>query len=451
MAQKVTVVGGGLAGTECAYQLAEAGLNVELVEMRKADHGTPAHVTKDLGELVCSNSFGSKTPGSAPAQLKWEAAHLNSLIVRCAYEAKVDAGQALAVDRAIFSRRIEEELVQHPRITLSARKIDSIDEVEGPAVFATGPLTSAPLSEDLQRHCGRDFLYFFDAIAPIISADSIDRNIVWAQDRYDKGPPDYLNCPLEKEHYVRLLEEVTACRKVVPKEFEKTMFFEGCMPIEEMIERGPQTLRFGPMKPVGLTDPRTGRKPYAAVQLRRENAEGTSYNMVGFQTRMAYGEQVRIFRGIPGLENAEFLKLGSMHRNLFVNSPMCLDFDLSLKDQPLKFLAGQITGVEGYFESTCIGLLVARFLVDKLAGRVFNPPPRTSAMGSLLYAITDIERAKHFQPTNINFGLFPRLAEEPDDKHARREGMIAKAQADFRSWSHGKATSYLNPQPSICP
>lgn len=437
MEKRISVVGGGLAGTECAYQLAELGWAVDLYEMRDGTTTTPAHITDNLGELVCSNSFGSENPISGTGQLKWEAQQMNSLILSSAHKARVDAGQALAVDRLIFSSALHAAVENHPSIRLIRKKILSLKDVPRPAVIATGPLTDEALATELQDLCGREFLYFFDAISPIVSAESIDRSIAWAQDRYDKGTPDYLNCPLEKEEYNQLIDEITRARKVTPHHFETTPFFEGCMPIEEMIERGPQTLRFGPMKPVGLIDPRTGRRPWAVVQLRKENSEGTSYNLVGFQTRMAYGEQVRILRMIPGLENAEFLKLGSIHRNLYVNTPMCLAEDLSSKKDPMLFLAGQITGVEGYFESSCIGLLVARFLDQKLSGLPFSGPPRTTAMGSLMSAITDPLRSRNFQPTNINFGLFPPLDLQTSEKDVRKKSIIKRAQRDFSRWLWG--------------
>lgn len=440
MSTVVSIVGGGLAGSECAYQLAEMGYQVHLYEMRDGDTSTPAHKTQDLGELVCSNSFGSQSPGSAPAQLKWEAEKLNSFVLAAAQKFRVEAGQALAVDRVLFAQHMTEMIEKHPRILVIRKKITCLNGLPRPLVIATGPLTDSALASELQTLSGKDSLYFFDAIAPIISAESINMEIAWKQDRYDKGTPDYINCPLDKTQYQDLIREIEGARKITPHHFEETPYFEGCMPIEAMIERGPQTLRFGPMKPVGLTDPRTGRRPYAVVQLRKENAQGTSYNMVGFQTRMAYGEQVRILRMIPGLENAEFLKLGSIHRNLYVNTPTVLNEDLSAKLDPLLFLAGQITGVEGYFESACIGLLVARMLNRKLNGLPFNPPPLTSALGALLKAITDLDRAKYFQPTNINFGLLPKLPEEVKAKDERKAQMIARAQIDFMGWLNGESS-----------
>ncbi|MGZ3775153.1 MAG: methylenetetrahydrofolate--tRNA-(uracil(54)-C(5))-methyltransferase (FADH(2)-oxidizing) TrmFO [Pseudobdellovibrionaceae bacterium] len=431
--QKITVVGAGLAGSECALQLADMGYKVLLIEMRDKTM-TPAHKTAKFAELVCSNSFGSLGEHSAPGQLKWEAQKLGSNILKAAFEAQVPAGQALGMDREVFSQIITEKVKNHPNIDVHNELVKSLEELPRPAVIATGPLTHDDLAESMRQHFGDEFLYFFDAIAPIIDADSINTEIAWKADRYDKGTGDYYNCPMNKEQYNQFIEEIKNARKIEPKHFETTDYFEGCMPIEVMVDRGPQTLRFGPMKPIGLDDPRTGRYPWAVVQLRQDNKEGTAYNMVGFQTRMAYGEQVRIFRMIPGLENAEFLKLGSMHRNLFINSPKRLNKDLSSKNDPWLFFAGQITGVEGYFESTCTGLLTAQFLHQKLQDRPFNPPPRESALGALLESITDPSRAEHFQPTNINFGLLPALPEKERDKEMRKKKQIAIAQKTFEEW-----------------
>lgn len=442
--EKITVVGAGLAGSECAWQLAEMGYQVELIEMRGQTQ-TPAHKTDQFAELVCSNSFGSMAQTSATGQLKWEAEKLGSIILKCAKDAYVPAGQALGVDRELFAKLVTQALKSHPRIKFSNRVVESLDEIPRPAVIATGPLTHDGLSQSLQKHFGGDFLYFFDAIAPIVDTDTINMDIAWKADRYDKGTPDYINCPLNKEQYNNLIQEIQNARKIEPKHFEITPFFEGCMPIEVMVERGPQTLRFGPMKPVGLDDPKTGRYPFAVVQLRQDNKEGTAYNMVGFQTRMAYGEQIRVFRMIPGLENAEFLKLGSIHRNLYINSPKLLNADLSSKNDEQLFFAGQITGVEGYFESTCIGLLVARFLNEKAKGFSVTRPPRESALGSLLEAITDPTRADGFQPTNINFGLLPPLEIATRDKSVKKQMQIDRAQKAVENWlfSEGK-TSFVD-------
>ena len=447
--QTISVVGAGLAGSECAFQLAEMGFNVHLYEMRQKKL-TPAHKTIDFAELVCSNSFGSLAEVSAPGQLKWEAEQLNSLILRKAKEFSVPAGQALGIDREKFAQAVTDEISKHPRIKIIHAVVESLDQIPRPTVIATGPLTDESLAASLQKHFGDEFLYFFDAIAPIVDADSINTEIAWKANRYDKaenaivGQPfeqtggDYYNCPMNKEQYLAFIDEITKARKIEPKHFETTEFFEGCMPIEVMVERGPQTLRFGPMKPVGLDDPKTGRYPYAVVQLRQDNKEGTAYNIVGFQTRMAYGEQTRVFRMIPGLENAEFLKLGSIHRNMFINSPKRLNKDLSSKNDPLLFFAGQITGVEGYFESTCIGLLVAHFVAQKISDKPFSGPPRDSALGSLLNAITDEFRIDNFQPTNINFALLPPLDEETKkkikDKKERKSLQIQKAREALSVW-----------------
>jgi methylenetetrahydrofolate--tRNA-(uracil-5-)-methyltransferase len=433
----ITVVGGGLAGSECALQLADMGYQVDLYEMRSQTM-TEAHKTGNLAELVCSNSFGSLSEGSAPAQLKWEAQALGSQILKAAIHAQVPAGQALGMDREVFAQTVTEMVKSHPQIKIHSELVSSLEQIPRPAVIATGPLTHPMLAESMQNHFGDEFLYFFDAIAPIIDTDSINMDIAWKADRYDKGTADYINCPLDKEQYTNLIQEITNAKKIEPKHFETTQFFEGCMPIETMVARGPETLRFGPMKPVGLRNPRTGREMHAIVQLRQDNKEGTAFNMVGFQTRMAYGEQTRVLRMIPGLENAEFLKLGSIHRNLFINSPKRLSKDLSSQKDPWLFFAGQITGVEGYFESTSIGLLVARFLDQKLRTGEVNLPPRDSMMGSLMEAITDPTRADHFQPTNVNFGLFTDLKEENGkkirDKKQKKMRQVARAQAAFSSW-----------------
>lgn len=443
----ISVVGGGLAGSECALQLAEFGYSVSLYEMREKMM-TPAHKTGLFGELVCSNSFGSLSEGSAPQQLKWEAEALRSFILKSAMENALPAGQALGVDRETFARSVTEKVRNHQRIQVVNEVVTDLTKLPRPCVIATGPLTHEDLSRSLQSHFGEDFLYFFDAIAPIIDTDSINMDIAWKADRYDKGTPDYINCPMNKEEYNTFIDSIESARKIEPKHFETTAYFEGCMPIEEMVARGRQTPRFGPMKPVGLVNPRTGREAFAIVQLRQDNKEATAYNMVGFQTRMAYGEQTRVFKMIPGLESAEFLKLGSIHRNLFINSPKRLNKDLSSQSDPWLFFAGQITGVEGYFESTCTGLLVANFLHSKLQDKTFLPPPRESAMGSLLEAITEPSKAKHFQPTNINFGLFPPL---PDselesigkrnkwgtlkiEKSVKKDMQIAKARLAFNDW-----------------
>ncbi|MGE0633221.1 MAG: methylenetetrahydrofolate--tRNA-(uracil(54)-C(5))-methyltransferase (FADH(2)-oxidizing) TrmFO [Pseudobdellovibrionaceae bacterium] len=449
--QTISIVGGGLAGSECALQLASFGYKVLLFEMRDKVM-TPAHKTQKLAELVCSNSFGSMNPISAPGQIKWEAERLHSHVLKAAYQAQIPAGQALGMDREFFSQIITEMIENHPNIEIRRDVVTSLKDIPRPTVIATGPLTHPSLAADLQSHFGDSFLYFFDAIAPIIDTDSIDMSIAWKADRYGKGTKDYINCPMNKEEYNNFIKEVAAARKVEPKDFEKdTPFFEGCMPIEVMVDRGPQTLRFGPMKPVGLDDPRTGRYPFAVVQLRQDNREGTAYNMVGFQTRMAYPEQKRVFKMIPGLQNAEFLKLGSIHRNLYINSPRCLSKDLSSQKDPNLYFAGQITGVEGYFESTCTGLMVSHFIHQKLSGLQASSPPRESAFGSLLEAITDPERADHFQPTNMNFSLFPLLENSPKDKTIKKNLQVDRAKTALNRWALSEQKEEQAPLPRVLP
>jgi len=431
--KSICVVGAGLAGSECAYQLAQLGHKVDLIEMRPKV-SSPAHKTSLFAELVCSNSFGSKTDYSAPGQLKWEAKKLGSLILQAAEIATVPAGMALGVDRLVFSEFITDKIRNHPNITVIEKVVHSLDEVPRPAIIATGPLTHDDLSQSMKEHFDDDFLYFYDAIAPIIDTESINHEITWKGDRWGKGDNDYINCPLNKDQYYNLINEIKSARKVEPKEFEKeAKYFEGCMPIEAIIERGDRTLRFGPMSPKGLDNPKTEKWEYAIVQLRQENKEATAYNMVGFQTKMAYGEQKRIFRMIPGLEDAEFLKLGSIHKNLYIHSPKKLTPFLASKKDPGLFFAGQITGVEGYFDSTCIGLLVSSFVHQYVNGNEMKLPNRFTAIGSLHNAIT--EDKKHFQPTNINFSLFPAVTGDDirgrKGREKRREIQLQNAQDNF--------------------
>ncbi len=446
----ITVVGGGLAGSECAFQLAEMGHSVVLYEMRCGTGKlTPAHKTNKLAELVCSNSFGSTTDYSAPGQLKWEAEKMGSLILRCARAAAVPAGMALGVDRELFAELVTEAVRKHPRIEIRHDVIRSLDDIPRPAVIATGPLTDGDLAQSMRDHFDGEFLYFFDAIAPIIDYDTINQFVVYRADRFGKGNKDYLNCPMERDQYFALVEAIKTARKIEPKEFEKdTPFFEGCMPVEEIVARGDQTLRFGPLSPKGLKDPRNGKGAFAVVQLRQDNKQGTAYNMVGFQTKMAYGEQVRVFRMIPGLEKAEFLKLGSIHRNLYIQTPKKLTPWLSSRKDEWLFFAGQITGVEGYFDSTCMGLLVAKFLDDKLAGREISRPPRESALGSLLNGIT--EDNDYFQPTNINFGLFPIppefIGKRFDRRDDKRNLQLARAKSALLAWDRCPAPAGPEPE-----
>jgi methylenetetrahydrofolate--tRNA-(uracil-5-)-methyltransferase len=472
--REVHIVGAGLAGSECALQLASflgpSGFKIVLHEMRgSGNHNTPAHSTSDFAELVCSNSFGSLAKHAAPGLLKWEAERLNSQVLHAALDARVPAGQALGMDRDVFAQIVTKKIENHPHIEVRRELVASLQAVPRPTIVATGPLTHASLAQSMKEHFSKvsgdpqEFLYFYDAIAPIISTDSINATIAWKADRWDKGTKDYWNCPMTKKEYHFFIEALRDARKIESKEFEKdfekTPYFESCMPIEALLERGPMTLRFGPMSPKGLRDPRTGNTPFAVVQLRQDNREGTAYNMVGFQTKMAYGDQKKVFRLIPGLEEAEFLKLGSIHRNLYLNTPKLLNRDLSSKADPWLFFAGQITGVEGYFESTCMGLLVARLLSAKLQGLYSLKaedldealdsngqqllPPRQTALGSLHAAITDETKIAHFQPTNINFGHMPdpvRPVEEAHqqprkfDKRAKRDEQVQIAKSIFHNW-----------------
>ncbi len=402
----VTIIGGGLAGCEAAWQVAERGCKVLLIDM-KPQSFSPAHRSEKLGELVCSNSLRSNDHTSAVGLLKEEMNRCNSLIIRIAYETQVPAGKALAVDREKFAYRITEIMEQHPLITIKREEVRKIpDPSGGPIILATGPLTSESLTESLAELTGKKRLAFYDAIAPIVDADSLDMDIIYCKSRYDDGPGDYLNCPMDKETYLNFINELGKAECMPLKDFEDVKYFEGCLPVEVIRSRGDETLRFGPMKPVGLADPKTGEDPYAVVQLRKENLAGTTYNMVGFQTKLTYAEQERIFRLIPGMERAEFARLGSIHRNTFVLSPELLQATLQFNIRPDLLLAGQLSGVEGYVESAAMGMLAginAARLVKELAPVV---PPRETALGSLINHLIESDPAR-FQPSNINFGLFP--------------------------------------------
>ena len=435
MAHQVHIVGGGLAGSEAAWQLAQAGVAVRLSEMRGGPEMTPAHQTDSLAELVCSNSFRSDDAESnAVGLLHAEMRALGSLIMAAADAHRVPAGSALAVDREGFAAEVTRRLTAHPLIDLVRERVDTLPE-GGPTIVATGPLTAAPLAESIRRATAVDALAFFDAIAPIVHRDSIDMEIAWMASRWDKGDKDYVNCPMDKAQYLAFHQGLLDGEKTEFREWEKdTPYFEGCMPIEVMAERGVDTLRYGPMKPVGLDDPRTGRWPYAVVQLRQDNALGTLWNMVGFQTKLKYAEQVRLFRTIPGLENAEFARLGGLHRNTFINSPQLLDGQLRLKAAPHIRFAGQITGCEGYVESAAVGLLAGRFAAAELTGRAMDPPPPTTALGALLGHITGGADADSYQPMNVNFGLFPPIegrARKADRKKLYTE-RAREALADWR-------------------
>lgn len=406
----ITVVGGGLAGSEAAWQIAKAGIPVVLKEMRPVKQ-TPAHRTDGLAELVCSNSLRSDDAiHNAVGLLHEEMRRCDSLIMRAADLNKVPAGGALAVDRDAFSKTIGEALANHPLVTIKREEMTELPALDsGKYVIATGPLTSASLAEQIQAVAGGDILHFFDAIAPIVTADSVDMTKAWKQSRYDKGDgDDYINCPLDEEQYNAFIDNLLSGEKVAFKDWEKnTPYFEGCLPIEVMAERGRETLAFGPMKPVGLLNPHTGKRPYAVVQLRKENKQGTLLNLVGFQTKLVYGEQKRIFKTIPGLENAEFVRLGGIHRNTFIHSPTVLDGTLRLKARQNLRFAGQVTGCEGYVESAAVGLMAGLFAAWETQGKEIVPPPIETALGAMLNHITVSAESDLFQPMNINFGLMP--------------------------------------------
>jgi methylenetetrahydrofolate--tRNA-(uracil-5-)-methyltransferase len=436
MSGPVHVIGGGLAGSEAAWQLAKAGVSAVLHEMRP-DRGTEAHVSGQLAELVCSNSFRSDdAENNAVGLLHEEMRRCGSLIMAAADAHKVPAGGALAVDRDGFATAVEAAIEREPAITLERGEVAGLPPADWQSVIvATGPLTSPALSEAILALTGTDALAFFDAIAPIVHKETVDFDIAWLQSRYDKGDgKDYINCPLDAEQYRAFIEALIAGEKTAFKDWEReTPYFEGCLPIEVMAERGPETLRFGPMKPVGLTDPRTGARPFAVVQLRQDNALGTLWNMVGFQTKLKHGEQARIFRMIPGLQDASFARLGGLHRNTFLNSPRLLDGTLRLKSMPRVRFAGQITGVEGYVESAAVGLLAGRFAAAEARGEAPSVPPATTALGALIGHITGGAVAETFQPMNVNFGLFPPL-EGRVRKKERKPTMARRALGDLASW-----------------
>src|SRR4051812_16271464 len=445
----VTVVGGGMAGSEAAWQLAEVGLTVALVEMKPAAM-SPAHQSPLLGELVCSNSLRSDDPVAPAGLLKQELRACGSMVIACADRNRVPAGQALAVERFGFARSITQRLALHPRIRIERRRLEELPAT--PVIVATGPLTEGALGEVIRAELGGDRMYFYDAIAPIVAADSIDWDFAFRASRWgrdadapdrdsdhdraaggDTGVGDYVNCPMNKGEYEDFVAAVNAGRKVLPHDFEEPRYFESCMPIEVMAERGPQTLRFGPMRPIGLRDPRTGFRPWAVVQLRPENRYQTAYNLVGFQTRLAYPEQQRIFQMIPGLQRAEFLRFGSIHRNTYIDAPSRLGDRLELRDRPNVRFAGLLTGVEGYIESCAMGLVVAWMLAAELAGRDLAPPPPATMLGGLYHHVTaPRDPGYKYGPTNVNYGLLPPLPGTRKDNKKPR--MAERARAELERW-----------------
>jgi methylenetetrahydrofolate--tRNA-(uracil-5-)-methyltransferase len=454
MTHQVHIIGGGLAGSEAAWQLAERGIKVRLSEMRGVE-GTPAHKTTDLAELVCSNSFRSDDAESnAVGLLHQELRTLGSLIMRTADAHRVPAGSALAVDRDGYSAAVTHAIDSHPNITLVRERVDALPA--GPTIIATGPLTAAPLAEAIAAQTGKEALAFFDALAPIVHHETINMDVAWRASRWDKNEGaaetdggDYINCPMTKDEYLAFHNALLTGDKTEFKEWEaNTPYFDGCMPIEVMASRGLETLRYGPMKPVGLDNPHwatpehpNGRWPYAVVQLRQDNALGTLWNIVGFQTKLKHAEQVRIFRTIPGLEKAEFARLGGLHRNTFIKSPELLDETLRLKSAPHIRFAGQITGCEGYIESAGIGMLAGRFMAAELLGEMLAPPPAETALGALLHHITGGADASTYQPMNINFGLFPPLQENVrggrKGKGDRKRSYTDRGRAALAGWLAG--------------
>lgn len=430
----VNVIGGGLAGVEAAWQAARAGARVKLYEMRPVMQ-TPAHRTDLLAEIICSNSLKSDERGSAPYLLKEELRRGNSLVMEAAEATKVPAGAALAVDRGKFAELITERIAGDPNIEIVREEVKAIPR-DGIAIIATGPLTSDALTADIMRFTGDDQLYFYDAIAPIVSADSIDLSIAFKAARYGKGGDDYINCPMDRDQYERFYNELIAAKSVPLKRFEETHWFESCLPIEEIARRGIDTLRFGPMKPKGLPLPSNGQEPYAAVQLRQENLMADAYSLVGFQNHLKFGEQKRVLQLIPGLENAEFLQYGQIHRNTFINSPRILDSTLQTRSDPKLFFAGQITGVEGYIESVGTGWLAGLNAARLLAGKETVSPPASSAIGALCNYVSNVE-TKNFQPVNITFGLLEPLPVELRKKHRnKRERHLIQVERSLEEWDN---------------
>ncbi|HKP86106.1 MAG TPA: methylenetetrahydrofolate--tRNA-(uracil(54)-C(5))-methyltransferase (FADH(2)-oxidizing) TrmFO [Blastocatellia bacterium] len=438
---KVTVIGGGLAGSEAAWQAAERGVKVRLYEMRPV-RPTPAHRSADLGEIVCSNSLKSDEPGTAPYMLKEELRRGGSLLISVAHEVAVPAGAALAVDREAFAREVTRRISLHPNIEIIREEAVELPR-EGPVIIATGPLTSPALSEQITKLTGSAHLYFYDAISPVVDAETINPEVTFRAARYDKGGADYINCPFNEEEYNRFYDALCSAESVALHEFEHTMYFEACLPIEEIARRGRDTLRYGPMKPVGLTDPRTGRMPFAAVQLRQENLLADSYNLVGFQNHLKFGEQKRVLRLIPGLEQAEFFRFGQVHRNTFICAPALLAETLQMRADPRVLFAGQISGVEGYIEAMATGFMAGAHAAEIARGREAVAAPRRTAMGSLASYIANAD-TKNFQPMNITFALLPPLDEatrrKTKRKADRRRLQVEMGLEDFELWR----ASYLS-------
>jgi methylenetetrahydrofolate--tRNA-(uracil-5-)-methyltransferase len=446
---RIRVIGGGLAGPEAALTAARLGCDVDLYEMRPV-RSTPAHQTSDFGELVCSNSLKSESENTAPWLLKQEMRRAGSPLLTCADASAVPAGHALAVDRIEFSRFIQSAIEAEPRIRVHREEVTALDPEDGITIIASGPLTSSALSNEIARLTGSEHLAFYDSISPIVESDSIDKERVYFAARYDKGTADYINCPMNKEEYDVFYDALVSAEQVKEKEWEKLDYFEGCLPIEELARRGRDTLRFGPMKPVGLRDPRTGKIPWAVVQLRCENLRADSYNLVGFQNHLKYGEQARILRLIPGLENAKFLRYGQIHRNTYIQAPRVLNETLQMREYPNIFFAGQISGVEGYTESIATGMLAGVFASALAQGSPLLPAPRQTALGSLIHYITHAE-GKRFDPANITFDLLVPLEEEMRkkirDKRERHRIQCERALEAFDHW--WRAIGEPSPKPQL--
>jgi methylenetetrahydrofolate--tRNA-(uracil-5-)-methyltransferase len=442
---RVKIIGAGLAGSEAAWQCARCGVDVELFEMRPV-RSTPAHQTADFAELVCSNSLKSDSENTAPWLLKEEMRRAGSLLIEIARESAVPAGHALAVDRVIFANRVTEAITREPRISIRREEVTEIDEKDDVTIIATGPLTSEGLVSEITRlsrpsqSAGAEngersdpHMYFYDSISPIVEADSIDMSRVYLAARYDKGSADYINCPMTEDEYGRFYDALLAAKSVEDRDWENLNYFEGCLPIEEIARRGRDTLRFGPMKPVGLKDPRTGKMPFAVVQLRQENLRSDSYNLVGFQNHLKFGEQTRVLQLIPGLENARFLRYGQIHRNTYVNAPALLRETLQMKAHCNVFFAGQICGVEGYVESIATGLLAGLHAAAFVCGKDIEPTPRASAFGSLVHYVTHAD-PNNFQPANITFDLLPAPEKKVRDRSQRHRVQCTRALNEFDQW-----------------